>query len=54
MQEGIQVDGAHVVLPQPVSAGPTPPVGTVTNYAADGEPPPCVLLASQHRAINCF
>ncbi|KAA6427690.1 MAG: hypothetical protein FRX49_02353 [Trebouxia sp. A1-2] len=36
MQEGIQVDGARVVLPQPVSTGPAPQVGTVTSYAADG------------------
>ncbi len=52
MQEGIQVDGARVVLPQPVSTGSIPQVGTVTSYAADGQlspplPPPachaCVL-----------
>ena len=36
MQEGIQVDGARVVLPQPVSNGPTPPVGTLTTYPPDG------------------
>ena len=45
MQEGIQVDGARVVLPQPVSIGLLPQVGTVTSYAADGQlsppnPPP--------------
>ena len=40
MQEGIQVDGARVVLPQPVSTGVIPQVGTVTSYAADGQPSP--------------
>jgi len=44
MQEGIQVDGARVVLPQPVSTGAIPQVGTVTSYSADGQhspPIPC-------------
>ena len=36
MQEGIQVDGARVVLPQPVSRGAVPPVGTLTTYPSDG------------------
>lgn len=36
MQEGIQVEGARVVLPQPVSVGPTLPVGTLTTYQPDG------------------
>ena len=36
LQEGIQVDGARVVLPQPVSIEPTPPVGTLTTYQSDG------------------
>lgn len=37
MQEGIQVDGARVVLPQPVSSSLAPQVGTVTTYAPDGQ-----------------
>lgn len=36
MQEGIQVEGARVVLPQPVSVGLTLPVGTLTTYQPDG------------------
>ena len=39
MQEGIQVDGARVVLPQPVSNSPAPPVGTMKTYSPDGTPP---------------
>ena len=43
MQEGFQVDGARVVLPQPVSTGSIPQVGTATSYAADGQLSPPLL-----------
>ena len=32
------MDGARVVLPQPVSTGSIPQVGTATSYAAEGQP----------------
>ena len=48
MQEGIQVDGARVVLPQPVSNAPTPPVGTLTTYQPDGMLT-TYLISSCHR-----
>ena len=64
MQEGIQVDGARVVLPQPVSTGVIPQVGTVTSYAADGQPSPppppllhamlaCMPIHSQSCQVHC-
>lgn len=37
MQEGIQVEGSRVVLPQPVSFGAVLPVGTLTTYSPDGQ-----------------
>ncbi len=37
LQEGIQVDGARVVLPQPVSDALSPQVGAITTYAPDGQ-----------------
>lgn len=36
LQEGIQVDGARVALPQPLSNSPVPPVGTMTTYGPQG------------------
>ena len=36
MQEGIQVDGARVVLPQPLSLSHAPPVGTITTHGPQG------------------
>lgn len=37
------MDGARVVLPQPVSTGSIPQVGTATSYAADGQLSPPLL-----------